>query len=251
MEWRRRSACGFSRAPSSTLARTAHVICLQPVDRPPVVENVETSGDWHGVTFEYTSGTTVRHSSFAMRRVFEVRGWVNGALRLVRLRRAGPTRRRPPLLLSARRAAASCGVRRPVASARRAGRHGIERAPVDSQGRPQRRRATGVADRGHERRGEHLQIPHGLGTRGGCPSEGPAARRRGAGACRHGGAAAASRVAGGRPGRRLRRVAMVQRHGGVHPARHGARVAAVPRVSSRHHRVRDRVRPRASRWLGG
>jgi glycosyltransferase involved in cell wall biosynthesis len=67
----------------------AHVICLQASDRPPVVENRATRGEWHGVTFEYTCGTTVRHSSFSMRRVIEVRGWLTGMLRLVQLRRAG------------------------------------------------------------------------------------------------------------------------------------------------------------------
>ena len=67
----------------------AHVICMQASDRPPTIENRETRGQWHGVTFEYTCGTTSRHSSFLMRRLIEVRGWTVGALRLVQLRRAG------------------------------------------------------------------------------------------------------------------------------------------------------------------
>ena len=65
----------------------AHVICMQASDRPPVIENRETRGEWHGVTFEYTCGTTVRHSSFLMRRAIEARGWLTGMLRLVQLRR--------------------------------------------------------------------------------------------------------------------------------------------------------------------
>jgi glycosyltransferase involved in cell wall biosynthesis len=66
-----------------------HILCLQPSERPPVVENHETRGLWHGVTFEYTCGTTVRHSSFLARRAVELRGWLMGASRLVELRRAG------------------------------------------------------------------------------------------------------------------------------------------------------------------
>ena len=64
----------------------AHVICLQPVDSPLLTQNRETCGVWHGVTFEYTSGTPVRHPSFVTRRLFEARGWLIGALRLVQLR---------------------------------------------------------------------------------------------------------------------------------------------------------------------
>ena len=65
----------------------AHVICLQASDRPPVVENHHTHGEWNGVTFEYTCGTTVRHSSFLMRRAIEMRGWLTGVVRLAQLRR--------------------------------------------------------------------------------------------------------------------------------------------------------------------
>jgi len=67
----------------------AHVICMQASDRPPTILNPKTRGEWHGVTFEYTCGTTARPSSFLMRRLIEVRGWTIGALRLVQLRRAG------------------------------------------------------------------------------------------------------------------------------------------------------------------
>lgn len=64
-----------------------HVLCLQASERPPFVENHATRGDWHGVTFEYACGTTLRHSAFLMRRIIEVRGWLTGAWRLVQLRR--------------------------------------------------------------------------------------------------------------------------------------------------------------------
>ena len=63
----------------------AHVICMQASDRPPVIENWETRGEWHGVTFEYTCGTTMRHSSFLMRRAIEARGWLMGMVRLIQL----------------------------------------------------------------------------------------------------------------------------------------------------------------------
>ena len=66
-----------------------HVLCLQPSERPPAADNRETRGEWHGVTFEYTCGTTLRNPSFLMRRIVELRGWLTGALRLVELRRTG------------------------------------------------------------------------------------------------------------------------------------------------------------------
>lgn len=66
----------------------AHVICMQASDRPPAIENRQIRGEWHGVTFEYTCGTTARNSSFLMRRAIEVRGWLTGMLRLVQLHRA-------------------------------------------------------------------------------------------------------------------------------------------------------------------
>jgi glycosyltransferase involved in cell wall biosynthesis len=67
----------------------AHVVCMQAADRPDAVENTRTRGAWHGVTFEYTAGTTVRSPDFLVRRSVEARGWLAGAFRLVQLRRAG------------------------------------------------------------------------------------------------------------------------------------------------------------------
>jgi glycosyltransferase involved in cell wall biosynthesis len=65
-----------------------HVLCLHATERAPNVDNTSPVGEWHGVTFEYACGTTLRHPSFAMRRLIEVRGWSTGLLRLVQLRRA-------------------------------------------------------------------------------------------------------------------------------------------------------------------
>lgn len=78
------------------LARALHeagadvrVLCLQAVDRPPHVENTVVRGTYEGVPFEYATGTTVRHRSFAMRRLIAAWGWTHGAVRLVRLRCEG------------------------------------------------------------------------------------------------------------------------------------------------------------------
>jgi glycosyltransferase involved in cell wall biosynthesis len=69
----------------------AHVriLLLQASERPPHVENSEVRGTYCGIPFEYAAGTTVRHASFLMRRLIEVRGWVTGAARLAQLRRRG------------------------------------------------------------------------------------------------------------------------------------------------------------------
>ena len=63
------------------------VLCLQAVDRPPHVENTAVLGTYERVRFEYAAGTTVRHRSFAMRRLIATWGWTHGAIRLVQLRR--------------------------------------------------------------------------------------------------------------------------------------------------------------------
>jgi glycosyltransferase involved in cell wall biosynthesis len=68
---------------------SVRVLCLQAVDRPPHVENTVVRGTYEGVPFEYAAGTTVRHRSFAMRRLIATWGWAHGAVRLVQLRREG------------------------------------------------------------------------------------------------------------------------------------------------------------------
>lgn len=65
------------------------VLVMQASDRPPHVENTQVRGVYHGVPFEYACGTTLRHDSFIMRRLIELRGWTVGAARLVQLRRRG------------------------------------------------------------------------------------------------------------------------------------------------------------------
>jgi len=67
----------------------ASVLCIRAIDRPPAVENTLASGTWREVSFEYTSGSSIRPSSFAMRRWREVRGWTVAAIRLFQLGRQG------------------------------------------------------------------------------------------------------------------------------------------------------------------
>lgn len=68
---------------------SVRVLLLQAVDYPLHIENTVARGEYMGIPFEYTCGTTVRHDSFAARRFIATWGWVNGALRLVQLRRQG------------------------------------------------------------------------------------------------------------------------------------------------------------------
>ncbi len=65
------------------------VVVLQAGDRASHVENTAVRGVFDGIPFEYTCGTTVRHDSFAARRLIAAWGWVHGALRLMRLRAEG------------------------------------------------------------------------------------------------------------------------------------------------------------------
>jgi glycosyltransferase involved in cell wall biosynthesis len=65
------------------------VLCLQAADHPSRIENTVVRGEYAGIPFEYTCGTTVRHDSFMVRRLIAAWGWVHGALRLVQLRREG------------------------------------------------------------------------------------------------------------------------------------------------------------------
>ena len=65
------------------------VLSLQASDRPSHIENTVVRGEYWGIPFEYTCGTTVRHDSFAARRLIAAWGWVHGALRLAQLRREG------------------------------------------------------------------------------------------------------------------------------------------------------------------
>jgi glycosyltransferase involved in cell wall biosynthesis len=63
------------------------VLSSRVTERPPVVHNQATSGQWRGVRFIYTTGTTVRHSSFWIRRAVEIKGIVMVAVWLRRFKR--------------------------------------------------------------------------------------------------------------------------------------------------------------------
>ena len=65
------------------------VICMQATEHPSRLENTQVRGEYHGIGFEYTSGTTVRHDRFLARRLIEAWGWAHGTLRLVQLSRQG------------------------------------------------------------------------------------------------------------------------------------------------------------------
>lgn len=65
------------------------VLALQGIDRAPEAQNTQARGVHMGIPFEYACGTALRHESFAMRRLIAMRGWLSGALRLLRLRQQG------------------------------------------------------------------------------------------------------------------------------------------------------------------
>jgi glycosyltransferase involved in cell wall biosynthesis len=67
----------------------ARVLVLQASDSPKHVENTAVRGDYEGIPFEYACATTMRHDSFAVRRLIAGWGWLHGTLRLVQLRRRG------------------------------------------------------------------------------------------------------------------------------------------------------------------
>ena len=64
------------------------VLSTRVTDRPPVLHNEAASGQWRGVRFIYTTGTSVRHSNFWIRRTVEVKGVVMAAVWLRRFKRS-------------------------------------------------------------------------------------------------------------------------------------------------------------------
>ena len=68
---------------------SVRVLSMQASERPPHVQNTLARGCVDGVQFEYTCGTTTRHRRFVVRRLVGAWGWLNGALRLVGLRKEG------------------------------------------------------------------------------------------------------------------------------------------------------------------
>jgi glycosyltransferase involved in cell wall biosynthesis len=66
---------------------TVHVLCTRVSELPGRVRNTAARGTADGISFEYTTGTTVRSASFAARRLREARGYGGAIRRLVALRR--------------------------------------------------------------------------------------------------------------------------------------------------------------------
>lgn len=62
------------------------VFCTRVTERPGKVLNHRTSGECDGIPFTYTTGSTTRSDSFAVRRYRELRGFVVALLALRRLR---------------------------------------------------------------------------------------------------------------------------------------------------------------------
>ena len=64
------------------------VLCIDATERPPVIENVLPSGDFHGVRFLYTSGTTIISRYFIVRNLRRLKGILKamGAIIQFRLR---------------------------------------------------------------------------------------------------------------------------------------------------------------------
>jgi len=63
---------------------TVNVLCTRVSERPPMIENKEVSGRYHGIVFDYTTGSTTRADRFLERRYREVRGIVTDLLTLTR-----------------------------------------------------------------------------------------------------------------------------------------------------------------------
>ena len=141
------------------------VICLQATEHQSHPENSQVRGDYHGVSFEYTAGTTLRHDRFLVRRLIEAWGWVHGTLRLLELRRQDrldvvlmwfwaprPVGRLLFFLTLLR----LLGV--PVV-------RDIDEGPVGAEARPHGAGTRVVAARGHIRRGHDLGRVARLGRR--------------------------------------------------------------------------------------
>jgi len=66
------------------------VLVMWVSEQPPVIENTQTRGEWHGVRFEYTTGTTIRPRNFFARRWIELHGIVGALRRVIQFQRACP-----------------------------------------------------------------------------------------------------------------------------------------------------------------
>jgi glycosyltransferase involved in cell wall biosynthesis len=56
---------------------------------PPFISNTAASGEWRGISFQYSTGTPIRSDSFVMRRWSELRGIAGAVVRLVSGRLTG------------------------------------------------------------------------------------------------------------------------------------------------------------------
>lgn len=65
------------------------VLCMRVSETPGAVRNTNVRGDWNGISFIYTPGTTVRSPAFLVRRYRELRGYVNALYLLAKRKRSG------------------------------------------------------------------------------------------------------------------------------------------------------------------
>ncbi len=65
------------------------VLCLDATEREPYIENRRPSGEYNGIHFEYTTGTTIRPERFFKRNILRLKGLLRGMLRLVQFSRQG------------------------------------------------------------------------------------------------------------------------------------------------------------------
>jgi glycosyltransferase involved in cell wall biosynthesis len=82
-----RAATSRARLLSLALVNRGHhvtVVSTRVTEVPPSVNNWARSGEWRGVRFLYTTGTTVRHERFLARRLVEFRGSVVAVIWLCR-----------------------------------------------------------------------------------------------------------------------------------------------------------------------
>jgi|GEM_PF-78686 len=66
-----------------------NVLCARALEKQPVVINENAKGVYEGISFEYTTGTTIRPNSFWARRYFDVKGIVIALTRLAVYRAKG------------------------------------------------------------------------------------------------------------------------------------------------------------------
>jgi glycosyltransferase involved in cell wall biosynthesis len=58
------------------------ILLTRATDRPPIVANERAQGEWMGVPFEYTTGTSVRSTRFFIRRWTTLRGVLGAAIEI-------------------------------------------------------------------------------------------------------------------------------------------------------------------------